>query len=110
MEIVYPKRSIKAEPVVALIDRYAADRGTTEAATAFLDYLFSPEAQEVAARHYLRPRDPAIAARHAGRFRKIELFDVSSVFGTWSDTVQKHFGTGGTFDRIHNFEQLKRSR
>ncbi len=108
VDVVYPPRSIRAEPVVALVDRYAADRGTTNRAEAYLAFLFSADGQEVAARHYLRPRDSAVAARHAGRFREIELFDFSSVFGTWPATVQKHFGPGGTFDRIYNFEQLKR--
>lgn len=99
----------KAEPVVAVVDRYVADRGTTERAVAYLNSLFSSEAQEIAARHHLRTRDPVAAARYAGQFRDIELFDFSEVFGNWKDTARKHFAPLGTFDPIYNFEQLKRN-
>ena len=107
-EIVYPSMSIMAEPVVAVMDRAARERGTTELATAYLRHLFSQSGQESAARHYLRPRTPEIAAKHAERFPSIDLVTVEEVFGSWDEAQRKHFGKGGTFERIYEFEHLKR--
>ena len=106
--IIYPSMSILAEPAVAVMDRTAADRGTTEMAEAYLQHLFSRNGQEAAARHYLRPRDPEVAAKHADRFPGIELLTIDQVSGGWKEAEEKHFSTGGTFDRIYKFEHLKR--
>jgi sulfate/thiosulfate-binding protein len=106
--VIYPSMSIKAEPVVAVMDRTAADRGTTEMARAYLQYLFSPLGQEAAARHHLRPQDPEVAAKYADRFPKIDLLEIDQIFGGWKMAEEKHFSEGGTFDRIYEFERLKR--
>ena len=99
-EIVYPPSSILAEPPVALVDKVVDKRGTRGLAQAYLEYLYSPEAQELAARHAYRPGDPAVAARHAARFPKLTLFSVDEVFGGWAKAQQAHFADGGMFDQI----------
>ena len=108
VEIVYPSLSIKAEPVVAVMDRTAEERGTVEEARSYLQHLFSRSGQEMAARHYLRPRDPGVAAKYDDRFPKIDLVTVEEVFGSWKNAQKKHFDKGGTFDRIYELEHLKR--
>ena len=99
-EIVYPPSSILAEPPVALVDKVVDKRGTRGLAQAYLEYLYSPEGQELAARHAYRPGDPAVAARHAARFPKLTLFSVDEVFGGWAKAQQAHFADGGVFDQI----------
>jgi sulfate/thiosulfate transport system substrate-binding protein len=100
VEIVMPSESIVAEPPVAVVDEVVTRRRTREAATAFLEHLYSAEAQELAARHHFRPRDPAVAARHAERFPPIELFTIDETFGGWAAAQRTHFADGGTFDLI----------
>ena len=100
-EIVVPPTSILAEPPVALLDRYAAKHGTTEVARAYLDFLYSPEGQEIAAKHYYRPRDEAIASKYAGRLPEVRLFTIEEVFGGWAKAQAVHFADGGVFDRIY---------
>ncbi len=97
---VYPSISVLAENPVAVIDRVVDKKGTRAAATEYLQYLYSDEAQEIAARHYLRPRSPAVAAKHAATFKPIQLFTVDEVFGSWKEAQQRHFNDGGEFDRI----------
>lgn len=109
VQIVYPSLSIKAEPVVAVMERTANERGTSEKANAYLEFLFSPVGQEVAARHYLRPRDLGVGARFAEQFPEIETFTLDEVFGSWAEAQMKHFSPGGTFDRIYKFENMKRN-
>ena len=99
-EIVYPPSSILAEPPVALVDKVVDKRGTRVLAQAYLEYLYSPEAQELAARHAYRPVDQAVAVRHAARFPKLALFSVDEVFGGWAKAQQIHFADGGVFDQI----------
>lgn len=98
-EIVVPPRSILAEPPVALVDTYVDKHGTRELAQAYLEYLYSKEGQDIAARHFYRPRDPEVAARYAGRFAKVELITLQAVFGTWKQVQKLHFDDGGTFDQ-----------
>jgi sulfate transport system substrate-binding protein len=101
LEIVVPRSSILAEPPVAVVDRTVDRRGTRAVAQAYLEFLYSAEGQELAARHFYRPRDPKVAARHAGRFPKIELFTIDAVFGGWNAAQAKHFADGGVFDQIY---------
>jgi sulfate transport system substrate-binding protein len=100
LEIVMPPVSIRAEPAVAWVDRVTARRGTQAAAQAYLEFLYTPEAQEVAARHFYRPRLESVAARYADRFPKIDLFTVEEVFGGWSEAHAAHFADGGLFDQV----------
>jgi len=99
-DVVYPSCSILAEPPVALVDSVAARKGTTKAAQAYLDFLFTPQAQEIAAKHHYRPTNSAVAARHAADFPALELFTVDSVFGGWKKAQKTHFSDGGTFDLL----------
>jgi sulfate transport system substrate-binding protein len=100
LEIVVPSTSILAELPVAVVDRVVDKRGTRAAAEAYLGSFYTPEAQEIAAQHYQRPRDPAAAARHRDRFPALALFTVAEVFGSWREAHAKHFADGGTFDTI----------
>ena len=99
-EIVVPSSSILAEPPVAVVDKNVDRHGTRAVAQAYLEFLYSPEAQELAANSFYRPRDPAVAARHAARFPKIDLVTVDGAFGGWTAAQAKHFADGGVFDQI----------
>ena len=99
-EIVAPSVSIMTEPPVAVVDKVVRHRGTEKVATAYLEYLYSKEGQEIVARHHFRPRDPAIAARYAGRFPRMTLTSIED-FGGWREAQKIHFADGGTFDRIY---------
>jgi sulfate transport system substrate-binding protein len=101
LEIVTPGISVLAEPPVAVVDKVAAKHRTLAAAKAYLDYLYSPEGQEIAARHYFRPRSPAAAARHAAQFPRLRLFTVDQLFGGWAKAQKTHFADGGIFDQIY---------
>ena len=101
LEIVVPRSSILAEPPVAVVDRNVDRHGTRAVAQAYLEFLYGSEGQELAAKHFYRPRDPAVAARHAARFPKIDLFTVDAVFGGWGKAQAAHFADGGTFDQIY---------
>jgi len=101
LETVMPSASILAEPPVAVVERVAARRGTAEVARAYLEYLYSAEGQDIAARHFFRPRDPAVAARYASVFPRLELFTVDGVFGGWANAQRTHFADGGVFDQIY---------
>jgi sulfate/thiosulfate-binding protein len=100
LEIVVPSISILAEPPVAVVDKVAVRRGTLEPARAYVEYLYSPEAQELAVKHHYRPRDPAVAARHAAEFPTLQMATIAD-FGGWTAANAKHFATGGLFDRIY---------
>lgn len=100
VEIVVPSVSVLAEPSVAVLQKNTDHKGTTAAATAYLQYLYSQEGQEIAAKHYYRPRDPAVAAKYAKQFPAIQLVDIQS-FGGWSKVQPEHFGDGGIFDQIY---------
>ncbi len=100
-EIVVPSVSILAEPPVSLVDKVANKRGTAAAAKAYLDYLYSEEGQEIAAKHYYRPRLKSVADKHAAQFPKLILFTIDEAFGGWQKTQKKHFDDGGVFDQIY---------
>lgn len=99
-EIVTPSISILAEPPVTVVDQVVDRRGTREVAEAYLKYLYSDEGQELAAKHHYRPRNPAIAAKYADNFQKIQLFTVDEVFGGWQVAQKTHFEDRGIFDQI----------
>ena len=99
-QIVVPSISILAEPPVALVDRIVDRKGTRDVATAYLQYLYSPEGQEIAARHHYRPVDPKVAAKVEKQFSKLNLFTIDEVFGGWASAQKTHFADGGTFDQI----------
>lgn len=99
-DIVVPSVSILAEPPVAMVDRVAAKKGNAVVAKAYLDYLYSNEGQEIAAKNYYRPRDPAVAAKYAKQFTQVKLFDINT-FGGWQKAQDKHFADGGVFDSIY---------
>jgi sulfate/thiosulfate transport system substrate-binding protein len=101
VETVVPSVSILAEPSVALVDRYADEHGTREAAQAYLEYLYSPEAQELAAMNHYRPRSAEVADKYRDRFPQIPLFTVDELFGGWKAAQAKHFDDGGIFDQIY---------
>lgn len=100
-EIVYPSTSILAEPPVAVVDKVVDEKGTRETATAYLEYLYSPEGQEIAARNFYRPRSAELLQKYASQFPKLDLFTVDEVFGGWSKAQPKFFGDGGVFDQIY---------
>jgi sulfate/thiosulfate transport system substrate-binding protein len=101
VQIVVPSLSILAEPPVAVIDKVVDRKGTRKVAEAYLQYLYSPEGQDIAARHYYRPRDASVAARYASAFAKIELFTIDEAFGGWLQAQKTHFADGGTFDQVY---------
>jgi len=100
-EIVVPSLSILAEPSVAVVDKVAEKRGTAEVAKAYLEYLYSAEGQEIAAKHYYRPRMATVAAKYADLFPVLNLVTVDGAFGGWQKAQKEHFADGGTFDQIY---------
>ncbi len=100
VEIVVPSVSIVAEPSVAWLDKVTERKGTTTVAKAYLEYLYSPQGQEIAAKHYFRPRDSAIAAKFSQQFPQLKLVTIDD-FGGWSKVQPLHFGEGGIFDQIY---------
>jgi sulfate/thiosulfate-binding protein len=100
-EIIAPSVSILAEPPVAVVDKVVDRRGTRRVAEAYLEFLYSPEGQEIAAKHYYRPRSEAVRARHAKQFPELRLFTVDTVFGGWAKAQKTHFADGGVFDQIY---------
>lgn len=100
-ERVTPSTSILAEPPVALLDRVVDKHGARAAAQAYLEYLYSSAGQELAAKHYYRPRDPAVAERYRNRFPTLELFTIDEAFGGWVKAQTTHFKDGGSFDQIY---------
>jgi sulfate transport system substrate-binding protein len=99
-DIVYPPVSILAEPPVSVVDKVVDKRGTRAVAQAYLEHLYSPEGQEIAARHYYRPIDPAVAAKYEKQFPKINLFTIDEVAGGWTRAQKTHFADGGVFDQV----------
>jgi sulfate transport system substrate-binding protein len=100
VEVVIPSTTILAEPPVAVVDRVVARHNTKEVAQAYLEFLFSPQGQEIAAKHYFRPRDTSVAAKHAADFPGVQTFTIDELFGGWAKAHQAHFADGGTFDKI----------
>ena len=99
-EIVAPPLSILAEPPVALVDKVVDKKGTRAVAQAYLEYLYSPEGQDIAGQNYYRPIDPKITAKYARQFPKLELFKLDDVFGSWREAQKVHFNDGGIFDKV----------
>ncbi len=100
LEIVTPSVSILAEPPVAVVDKVAKRHGTEELAKAYLEYLYSPEGQDIVARNHYRPRLEAVAQKYATDFPKMNLFTIDEVFGGWQKAQKTHFNDGGVFDQI----------
>jgi sulfate/thiosulfate transport system substrate-binding protein len=100
-EIVYPSVSILAEPPVAVVDANADKHGTRKVAQAYLEFLYTKEAQDIEAKNFYRPRDPQIAAAHAADFPNIPLYTLKDVFGDWKNAQATHFADGGVFDQIY---------
>ena len=99
-EIVTPSVSILAEPPVSIVDKVVDKNGTRKVATAYLEYLYSPEGQDIAGKHYYRPRDAKLATKYAKQFSPVKLFTIDEVFGGWAKAQKTHFGDGGVFDQI----------
>ena len=102
VDSVYPSTSISTENPVAIVQRTAAKKGSSALAKTYLDYLYSDEAQEIAAKHALRPRSEAILAKHQDQFKPIAQFAVSKYFGSLAEAQKVHFNDGGQFDKIYS--------
>ncbi|MCX0327043.1 sulfate ABC transporter substrate-binding protein [Acinetobacter radioresistens] len=101
-EIVYPSISILTEPSVAIVDKTVEKNGNKWLATGYINYLYSPLGQEMAAKYYYRPRNQKVMAKYAAQFPKLKTFTIDEVFGGWSKAQQTHFVNGATFDQIYN--------
>ncbi|MGA9040747.1 MAG: sulfate ABC transporter substrate-binding protein [Terriglobales bacterium] len=101
VEIVVPSLSILAEPPVSIVDKVVDKKGTRAVAQAYLEYLYTPEGQEIVARNYYRPRLEAVAKKYASTFPKIKLVTIDEVFGGWQTAQKTHFADGGIFDQIY---------
>ena len=102
VDIVVPSLSILAEPPVAIVDKVVDKKGTRAVAQAYLEYLYTPEAQEIAARNYYRPRLDAVAKKYAASFPKVNLITIDDVFGGWQKAQKTHFADGGVFDLVYS--------
>ncbi|HEY0954669.1 MAG TPA: sulfate ABC transporter substrate-binding protein [Roseateles sp.] len=100
-EIVTPSLSILAEPPVSVVDKVVDKRGTRKQAQAYLEFLYGPEGQELAAQNYYRPRDAKVAAKYAKQFQPVKLFTLEELFGDWRRVQKAHFDDGGVFDKIY---------
>jgi sulfate/thiosulfate-binding protein len=100
-EIVVPSLSILAQPSVTVVDKVVKKKGTEEVAKAYLEFLYSDEAQDLAGKHFYRPTSEAAAAKYAASFPKVELFTIDAAFGGWTKAKKEHFADGGTFDQIY---------
>ena len=100
-DIIYPSISILAEPSVAIVDKTVDKDGNRNLARGYLNFLYSPLGQELAAKHYFRPRNPQVAAKYAQQFPKIKLFSIHDVFGGWAKAQKTHFVNGAVFDQIY---------
>lgn len=101
LEIVNPSISILAEPPVTVVDKVARRRGTEAVAKAYLEYLYSDEGQDIAGKHFYRPRSEKAAAKYANAFSKVELFTIDELFGGWKKAQKVHFDDGGVFDQLY---------
>jgi sulfate/thiosulfate-binding protein len=101
IDIVIPSLSILAEPPVAVVDKVVDKKGTRAVAQAYLEYLYTPEGQEIAARNYYRPRAEAVAKKHASTFPRVNLVTIDDVFGGWQKAQKTHFADGGVFDQVY---------
>jgi sulfate/thiosulfate-binding protein len=101
VQIVVPSVSILAEPPVTIVDKVVDRHGTRKVAQAYLDYLYTPEGQDIAGRNFYRPRLEAVTARYAKQFPKVTLFTIDEVFGGWQKAQTTHFADGAVFDQIY---------
>ena len=101
VDAIHPSVSIVAENPVAVVERTVAKKGTAADAKAYLDFIYSPEGQEIAAKHNIRPRNPAVLKKYASAFKPIPLFTVQELFGSLSEAQKDHFNDGGQFDKIY---------
>lgn len=101
VEIVVPSISVLAEPPVAIVDKNVDKKGTRAVAEAYLKYLYTPEGQEIAAKHYYRPRLDSVAKKYASSFPKLKLVTVDETFGGWQKAQKRFFADGGVFDQIY---------
>jgi sulfate/thiosulfate-binding protein len=100
-DIVVPSLSISAEPSVSVVDKVVDKKGTRDVAVAYLNFLYSHDGQEIIAKNYYRPTDPAVAAAHAKDFPAIKLVTIDSAFGGWTRAQKEHFADGGSFDQVY---------
>ena len=100
-DIVAPSLSILAEPPVTVVDKVVDKKGTRAVAQAYLEFLYSPEGQDIAGQNYYRPIDPTAAAKVAKQFPKVKLFTIDEVFGGWAKAQKTHFADGGSFDQVY---------
>jgi sulfate transport system substrate-binding protein len=101
IEIVVPSISILAEPAVTVVDKVVDKRGTRAVATAYLEYLYSEEAQDIIGKHFYRPTSAKAQAKYASQFSKLELFGIDKAFGGWAKVAKDHFADGAVFDQIY---------
>ena len=101
VDAVHPSISIVAENPVAVVERTVNKKGTGDVAKAYLNYLYSDEAQEIAAKHALRPSNPAILKKYSKTFKPVQLFTVNEVFGSFAEAQKVHFNDGGNFDKLY---------
>ncbi|MGC4013838.1 MAG: sulfate ABC transporter substrate-binding protein [Luteolibacter sp.] len=101
-EIVYPASSVLAEAPIAVVEKYTAKHGTQALAKAYLDALYTPAAQELAAKHKLRPRSAEVLAKHSSDFPALKLYRIEDEFGGWPEAQKTHFADGGLFDQIYS--------
>lgn len=99
-DVVYPSITIEAEAPVAVVEKVVAKKGTAAEAKAYVDFLFSPEGQDIIAKHNFRPRDKAVFQRHATRFPAVKTFTVDSLLGGWTLVAKNHFADGGIYDQL----------
>lgn len=104
-ELVVPSTSILCEPVVSLVDKVVDKKGTRAVAQAYLEYLYSPEGQEIAAKRYYRPRSAAVLKKYAAQFPAVKLFTIAEIAGDWNRAQAKHFADGGIFDQVYSANQ-----
>src|SRR5229473_2903263 len=100
-EIVVPSVSVLCEPTVSIVDKVVDKKGTRAVAQAYLEYLYSPEGQEIAAKRYYRPRSEAVAKKYSSQFPKVKLFTLAEIIGDWQKAQTTHFADGGVFDQIY---------
>ena len=100
-EIVVPSLSILAEPPVTVVDKFAKKHGNEAVAKAYLEYLYTEEGQEIAAKNYYRPTLSSVAKKYESQFPKVNLVKINEEFGGWQTAQKKHFSDGGTFDQIY---------
>ncbi len=104
-EIVVPSVSVLCEPTVSIVDKVVDKKSTRAIAQAYLEYLYSPEGQEIAAKRYYRPRSEAVAKNYANQFPKVRLFTLAEIIGDWQKTNKIHFADGGVFDQVYQPNQ-----